>query len=65
MLLRRYRTMADEEESIDNIDMEAIAKKRITQDITSDLSAEDMAKVAMLKDDDGTDIVTLLAMIQD
>jgi len=57
--------MADEGESIEDIDMEAIAKKRITQEITSDLSAEDMAKLAMLKDDDDNDMITLLAMLQD
>jgi hypothetical protein len=54
--------MPDEGTDLDSLDMEEIAKQQITGQLMDEMDTEDMLKVAMLKDDDDTDIATLLAL---
>jgi|APHM01.1.fsa_nt_gi hypothetical protein len=54
--------MVDVEEDLDEMDMEDVAKQQIVGQLMEDMDTEDMLKVAMLKDDEDTDLGTLLAL---
>lgn len=54
--------MVDVEEDLDEMDMEDVAKQQIVGQLMDDMDTEDMLKVAMLKDDEDTDLGTLLAL---
>jgi len=54
--------MPEDGKDLDSLDMEEIAKQQITGQLMDEMDTEDMLKVAMLKDDDDTDIATLLAL---
>lgn len=59
---RRCSVMVDVEEDLDEMDMEDVAKQQIVGQLMDDMDTEDMLKVAMLKDDEDTDLGTLLAL---
>jgi|APHM01.1.fsa_nt_gi hypothetical protein len=55
----------DNSEALDGMDMQQLAKQQVMQNMMEDLDQDDLVKLALVSNDEDTDMAAMLAMLND